>query len=285
MATTSSSSSTASASSHASASTDQTPRNMPTSPVGPGLLAGKRVLVTGAASGIGRASALLAAAQGAMVCAADLDGEALRALYGDAPSVLPDAGHALSVTMDVGDSASVQAAYAEIDRVLGGVDALIHCAGIWRTKEDRGVTRVAESVWDETLRVNLTGTFLVCREAITRMEKQGAGSVVTIASVAALVGFERITAYTASKGGVVALTRAMAIDCAPKNIRVNCLCPGVIQTNMTAKVLEHAPPAVLPLGRLGEADEIARTAVFLCSDWSSFTTASTVVVDGGFTAA
>lgn len=249
------------------------------------MLAGKRVLVTGAASGIGRASALLAAEQGAIVCVADLNGDALQALYGDAPSALPTSGHALSLALDVGDSASVQTAFETLDRRLGGIDALIHCAGIWRTKEDRGVTRVAESVWDETLRVNLTGTFLVCREAIARMEKQGAGSIVTIASVAALVGFERITAYTASKGGVVALTRAMAIDCAPKNIRVNCLCPGVIQTNMTAKVLEHAPPAVLPLGRLGEADEIARTAVFLCSEWSSFTTASTVVVDGGFTAA
>lgn len=262
------------------AATQDNPTREP-APFSPGFMQGKRLLVTGAASGIGKSTAMLAAQLGATVIAADLNQEAADLILAG----LGDSARHSSVMVDVSNAESVGKLFAHIDEMHGGIDAVIHCAGIWFTKEDRSITRTTEEVWDKTINVNLKGTFLICREAIARMEKQGGGSIVTVASVAALVGFERITAYTASKGGVQALTRQMAIDYAPKNIRINCICPGVIETGMTAQVLEHAQPTVLPIGRVGKPDEIARTALFLCSDWSSFTTASTVVIDGGFTAA
>ena len=185
---------------------------------------------------------------------------------------------------DVSDSKSVEDAFSRAEESLGGIDAVVSCAGIWRPGADGPITKVADETWEKVITVNLTGTFYVCRAAVSRMEKRG-GSIVTIASVTALTGWEKLNAYTASKGGIVSFSRALAIECGPKNIRVNCICPGVIETPMTKKVLEHSKPTVLPIGRVGQPEDVARTAAFLCSDWSGFTTASTVVVDGGFSAA
>lgn len=243
-------------------------------------LDGKRILVTGAGSGIGRSVAEEAASFGARVIAADLNRTAVDTLVAS----LGGEGHE-ALTMDVADATSVADAFAQLDATAGGLDCLVHAAGIWFTKDDGKVTRIADEVWARTLAVNLTGTFLVCREAVRRMERDGSGAIVTLASVAALTGWEKMVGYSASKGGVVAFTRALAMDCARKNIRVNCLCPGVVETAMTAPVLSYSQPKVLPIGRLGRPEEIARTVLFLCSDWASFTVGSVVVADGGFTAA
>ncbi len=244
------------------------------------LLEGKRVLVTGAASGIGASVAQVCAEAGARIAVVDLDAEAARTQA----RRLGAGGH-MSAACDVSDSASVQAAFATVAEAFGAVDAVVHCAGIWRPSSDGPITRVTDETWDKVIAVNLTGTFYVCRAAVAHMEAQGAGSIVTVASVVAVTGWEKLNAYTASKGGVLAFSRGLAIECGPKNIRVNCICPGVIETPMTEKVLAYSKPTVLPIGRLGRPEDIARTAAFLCSDWSSFTTASTVMVDGGFSAA
>ena len=242
------------------------------------LLPGKRIMVTGAASGIGAAVALVAAEAGASVIVADLDDDGARAVAAS----LPGTDH-IALSLDVASGQSVASAMAEV-RARGDVlDALIHSAGIWEFGKDGAVTDVDDETWAQTIAVNLTGTFLVCRAAVPLLERSGAGAIVTIASVAALAGFERTTAYAASKGGVVALSRVMALDLAPRNIRVNCLCPGVVETELTREALSHRVPR-LPIGRLGKPVDIARTAIFLASEWAGFTTGTVQVVDGGFVA-
>ncbi|GEO43041.1 3-oxoacyl-ACP reductase [Skermanella aerolata] len=248
----------------------------------PKLLEGKRVLVTGGASGIGASVAAVCAAAGARVAVSDLDGDAAFRTAESLPA--GEASHT-AISCDVSSSASVDAAFAQAAETFGSLDAVVNCAGIWHPTEDGPITRVEDAIWDKVIAVNLTGTFYVCRAAVRLMEEQGAGSIVTIASVVAITGWEKLNAYSASKGGVLSLSRALAIECGPKNIRVNCICPGVIETPMTEKVLAYSKPVVLPIGRLGKPDDIAGTAAFLCSDFSGFTTASTVVVDGGFSAA
>lgn len=256
-------------------------RDSPSPPL-PGRipLDSKRLLVTGAGSGIGRSVAAEAAGFGARVIAADINRNAVERLVAE----LPGEGH-LAIALDVSNAASVASGFAEVDVAVGGLDCLVHAAGVWFTRDDGPATRIADEVWAKTLAVNLSGTFFVCREAVRRMETQGAGAIVTLASVAALTGWEKMVGYSASKGGVLAFTRALAMDCARKNIRVNCLCPGVVETAMTAPVLSYSQPKVLPIGRLGKPEEIARSALFLCSDWASFTVGATIVADGGFSAA
>lgn len=244
------------------------------------MLEGKRVLVTGGASGIGASVAEICAEAGARVAVLDLDVAAASV----AAERLSGDGH-LGQVCDVSVAASVDAGFAAVEQAFGGIDALVNCAGIWRPSADGPITRVTDETWDKIIAVNLTGTFYVCRAAVAAMERGGGGSIVTVASVVAVTGWEKLNAYSASKGGVLSLSRALAIECGSKNIRVNCICPGVIETPMTQKTLAYSQPTVLPIGRLGRPEDIARTAAFLCSDWSSFTTASTVMVDGGFSAA
>ena len=246
------------------------------------MLEGKRIVVTGAASGIGASVADICASTGARVALLDLDGQA--AAVRAAQLGRSSNGHA-AFQCDVSDALSVEDAFSGAEEILGGIDAVVSSAGIWRPGADGPISKVTDETWNKVIAVNLTGTFYVCRAAVARMEKRGGGSIVTIASVTALTGWEKLNAYTASKGGIVSFSRALAIECGPKNIRVNCICPGVIETPMTKKVLEHSPPTFLPIGRLGQPEDVARTAAFLCSDWSGFTTASTVVIDGGFSAA
>ena len=245
------------------------------------LLEGKRVVVTGGASGIGASVADVCASTGARVAVLDLDLAAALETAGRLPNGV--IGHA-AFHCDVSDARSVEDAFARAEAHLGGIDAVVSSAGIWRPGADGPITEVSDETWDRVIAVNLTGTFYVCRAAVSRMKERG-GSIVTVASVTALTGWEKVNAYTASKGGIVSLSRALAIECGPKNVRVNCICPGVIETPMTKKVLEHSKPTNLPIGRLGRPEDVGRTAAFLCSDWSGFTTGSTVVVDGGFSAA
>jgi len=244
------------------------------------LLKGKRVVVTGGASGIGESVATLCAEQGAQLAILDLNAQAAHAKA----LALPGRGHS-GIACNVADSGSVDNGFAEAEKLLGQIDAVVNCAGIWKPASDGPIECVSNETWDQIIAVNLTGTFYVCRAAVAAMEKHKSGSIVTIASVVALTGWEKLNAYSASKGGVLALSRALAVECGKKGIRVNCICPGVINTPMTEKVLAYSKPTVLPIGRLGQPEDIAQTAAFLCSDFASFTTASTVVVDGGFSAA
>lgn len=244
------------------------------------LLDGKTILVTGGASGIGRSVAEVCAGAGARLAVADLDLAAATTVA----EALPGADH-IGLTMDVTSPESVEAAFAQCQSAFGHIDGVVNCAGIWKPRDDGPITRVADETWNQIIAVNLTGTFNVCRAAVRVMEPHAAGSIVTVASVVAVTGWDRLNAYSASKGGVLSFSRALGIECGPKGIRVNCICPGVIETPMTEKVLAYSQPSILPIGRLGRPEDIARTAAFLCSDWSGFTTASTVVVDGGFSAA
>jgi 3-oxoacyl-[acyl-carrier protein] reductase len=240
-------------------------------------LKGKAAVVTGAASGFGEGIARRFAEEGAKVVVADLDGAGAKRVAGEIGAA------AVAVETDVSRRADAEAMVRAAAEKFGRLDILVNNAGF--THRNGDLLGVDEETFDRIADVNMKAIYLSALAAVPVMAAQGGGVILTTASTAGLRPRPGLTWYNASKGWAITATKSMAVELAPKNIRVNCLCPGVIQTNMTAKVLEHAPPAVLPLGRLGEADEIARTAVFLCSDWSSFTTASTVVVDGGFTAA
>lgn len=245
-----------------------------------GLLAGKIALVTGAGSGIGRRSAEVFAEHGATVIALDIDNGGVASTV----EGLTPVGSHLAITADVSSADSVRAAFSTIDTHLGGLDVLFHCAGLWRPTSDGPIAEVSDGVWDEIVDVNLKGTFLLCREAVPRIAARGGGAIVTVASTAALIGWEKLNAYSASKGGVVALSRAMAAECAPLGIRVNCVCPGVIETPMTSRTLAHSKPKDLLLGRLGQPEDIARAGLFLASNWASYITGTTLAVDGGATA-
>lgn len=238
----------------------------------------KTVIVTGGASGIGEASVRLFAAEGARVVIADFSehGQALADELG--------AGCALFVKTDVTDSAQVQVLMARTVEVFGRIDVLFANAGI---ANDGPVDVLGEDAWQRTIDINLTGVFLCDKYAAERMIAQGGGVIVNCGSIHSHVGKGGVTAYAAAKGGVKLLTQTLAIDLAPKGIRVNAVCPGYIDTPLLAGL----PPAVKeqlkalhPMGRLGRAEEVARTVLFLASDDASFVTGSSLLVDGGYTA-
>jgi NAD(P)-dependent dehydrogenase (short-subunit alcohol dehydrogenase family) len=250
-------------------------------------LAGKSALVTGGAGEIGRESALLFAAEGARVTVADLDGEGAEKVGADVNSA---GGQAVAVRADVSKSADCEAMVAAAEEAFGRLDVLFNNAGIMLAA-DGDALDIDEAVWDATMNVNLKGVWLGCRAGIPALRRAGGGSIVNAASFVALMGAATPQiAYTASKGGVLAMTRELAVIHARENIRVNALCPGPIRTALLMKVLETEEKRErrlvhIPLGRFGEASEIARAALWLASDDSSFTTGATFVVDGGITAA
>ena len=242
-----------------------------------GRLSGKRVLVTGASSGIGSACVRRFAAEGARVAGLDLAKPA-----GDLPLVSFEVA-------DVRDEDQVERAVAAIDEALGGIDCAINAAGV------AGGTLAHEldlAEWRRVLDINLTGTFLVAKHVIASMlRRKRPGAIVNLASVYGLEGGESTAPYNASKGGVVLLTRNLALDYGPHRIRTNCICPGFIRTPMTAALNDPALKEVAdrvvaahPLGRLGEPEEIAAAALFLCSDDASFVNGAALAVDGGYTA-
>jgi NAD(P)-dependent dehydrogenase (short-subunit alcohol dehydrogenase family) len=244
-----------------------------------GRLDGRVALVTGASSGIGLACARRYADEGASVVGLDL---------GVAP---PDAdGWAGFHTADVTDEAAVEAAVRAVVSDLGRLDIVLNAAGV----AGGGPVHLVElSEWERVLRVNLTGTFLVCKHALAPMVEQRAGSIVNIASIEGIEGTEGGSAYNASKGGVVLLTKNLAIDYGRAGIRVNAICPGFIETTvmfesvMGMEGLSHVREQYRDahkLGRFGRPEEIAGAAFFLASDDSSFVTGHALVVDGGFTA-
>jgi NAD(P)-dependent dehydrogenase (short-subunit alcohol dehydrogenase family) len=246
----------------------------------------KACVITGAASGIGRASAQLFAREGGRILVADRDASGAEQV---ARELRTAGGEAHAFTVDVGRASEVEAMIAEAERVFGGIQVLFNNAGVFPA-EDGGPEETSEEVWDEVMRVNLKGVFLGCKLGIPALLRAGGGSIVNTASFVALMGAATAqVAYTASKGGVVALTREIAAIYARQNIRANALCPGPVETPLLAKLI--AEPAArarrlvhVPPGRFARAEEVAQAALFLASDESAYVNGTAFVVDGGITA-
>lgn len=247
----------------------------------------KVALITGAASGIGRESALLFAAEGAGVVVADLQDDAGQATVKE---IEENGGKAGYVHADVSSAADCEAMVAFAEKRFGKLDVMFNNAGISHARDDDAVV-TEEEVWDLTMRINLKGVFLGCKFAIPALRRAGGGSVINTASFVATLGAATPQlAYTASKGGVLAMTRELAVIHARENIRINALCPGPLRTELLMKYLDTEEKrrrrlVHIPLGRFGEAKEIALAALYLASDEASFTTGTNFLVDGGITAA
>ncbi len=250
-------------------------------------LDGKVAVITGAGSGIGRAAAALFAAEGARVVVADVVPDHAEAAVAEIETA---GGTALPVVVDVADENQVASMVATAVAAFGGIDVLFNNAGIF-PDDDGGVLDTPPETWDRVMEVNLKGVWLGCRAAVPAMLDSGGGSIVNVASFVALMGAATAQiAYTASKGGVLALTRELAVEYARTGIRANAICPGPIETPLLSELL--ADPARrqrrlvhIPLGRFGRPLEIAQAALFLASDDSSFMTGAALVVDGGITSA
>ena len=249
-----------------------------------GRLAEKVAVITGAASGIGAACALRFAAEGARIAGFDVAEPA--AAHRDA--VEKAAPGSLWERVDVRDEASIERAVAAALARFGRIDLLVNAAGV---SGYGAVDEVAAEEWDRVVGINLRGTYLVSKHVVRGMKAQGSGSVVNLASIEGLEGMQSQAAYNASKGGVVLLTRNMAIDYGSFGVRVNCLCPGFIETPMTAVLKTPGLEGIRDqfiglhmLKRAGRPEEVAACALFLCSDDASFVTGHALVVDGGMTA-
>jgi NAD(P)-dependent dehydrogenase (short-subunit alcohol dehydrogenase family) len=247
----------------------------------------KVALITGAGSGIGRESALLFAREGAAVVVVDVAEDAGRAVVREVEEA---GGRASFVRADVSKAGDCKAMVAHAEATYGRLDVLFNNAGIMDGRDDDAVA-TDEAVWDLTMAVNAKGVFLGCKYGIPAIQRAGGGSVINTASFVALLGAATPQiAYTASKGAVLALTRELAVVHARENVRVNALCPGPLRTELLMKFLDTEAKKQrrlvhVPMGRFGEAREMAQAALYLAGDESSYVTGSEFVVDGGITAA
>lgn len=249
------------------------------------LLQGKVALVTGGASGIGRAAARALAREGAAVVVADINAA------GGEETIRPikaAGGQALFARADVSKAADVESLVAVAIRAFGGLDCAFNNAGIGGTLSR--VPDKTEDEWDAVFNINLKGVWLCMKYEIPAMLERGGGAIVNTASLAGLNGFAQGSAYCASKHGVVGLTKSAALEYARQNIRVNAVCPSFIDTPMVREMIEAVPRleestrSLSPMRRLGEADEVADAVVWLCSEKASFITGHALPVDGGVTA-
>jgi NAD(P)-dependent dehydrogenase (short-subunit alcohol dehydrogenase family) len=260
-----------------------------------GRLDGKVALITGAGSGIGREASLLFAREGASVVAVDVNADAAAETVAlvAAARESRDGGSgpaAVEVAADVAVAADCAAMVAAAEDAFGRVDVLFNNAGVMLSADDDALA-TDEATWDTTMDVNAKGVFLGCKYGIPALRRAGGGSIVNTASFVAKVGAATSqVAYTASKGAVLALTRELAVIHAREGIRVNALCPGPLRTELLMKFLDSEAKrrrrlVHIPMGRFGEAAEIAKAALFLASDDASYMTGSELLVDGGLTAA
>lgn len=247
----------------------------------------KTALITGGSSGIGRETALLFAREGARVVVADVDdagGNETVAL------IRAEGGEAVYVHADVSKAADCEHMVAFAEKTYGALHILFNNAGIMHSNDDDAVS-TEESVWDLTMNINVKGVFFGCKYGIPALRRAGGGSVINTASFVALLGAATPQiAYTASKGAVLSMSRELAIIHARENIRVNALCPGPLRTELLMKFLNTEEKKQrrlvhIPMGRFGEAKEMAQAALYLASDESSYVTGTEFLVDGGITAA
>jgi len=250
-------------------------------------LKGKRAFISGAGSGIGEAAALKFAAEGARVILADIRSSAVEAV---AARIVAAGGEAVAVSGDIADPEQCRAMIDEGAMRLGGLDLMFNNAGIV-LGEDTGPVETPLEIWEQTIRVNLTGVFLACKFGIPHLLRAGGGAVVNNASVVALVGsaYPQI-AYTAAKGGVVAMTREMAVLYGRKGLRFNSVCPGPVGTSLVRAFIKEESNwetrrPYMPMGRLGTVEEVANLVAFLVSDETSYITGAAYAADGGISAA
>lgn len=250
-------------------------------------LQNKVALITGAGSGIGRETALLFAREGAQVAVVDINEAGGQETVG---LVEREGGNAIFIRANVSSAAECQQMVEQTEATFGKLNVLFNNAGIMHSQDDNAMT-TDEEIWDLTMNINLKGVFLGCKYGIPALRRAGGGSIINTASFVALLGAATPQiAYTASKGGVLSMTRELAVVHARENIRVNALCPGPLRTEMLMSFLNTEEKRQrrlvhIPMGRFGEAKEMAKAALWLASDESSFMTGAEFVVDGGITAA
>ena len=253
-------------------------------------LENKVALITGGGSGIGRACAEMFAREGARVAVSDISLERAQATT---QFVTSHGGDAIAISGDVSVGDDAQNMVSATVEKFGKLDVLVNSAGVSaRNAMPKGSS--PEEVWDKVIDVNLKGTYMVSWHAMPEMVKSGGGSIINLSSIMGLVGYPvgmggGFNPYNPSKGGVLQFTRNLAIDSASKNVRVNCICPGYVETDLTSALTKDAEAlsrleTLHPIGRLGQPEEIAYAALYLASDESGFVTGSPLVVDGGYTA-
>jgi NAD(P)-dependent dehydrogenase (short-subunit alcohol dehydrogenase family) len=247
----------------------------------------KVALITGAGSGIGRETALLFAREGASIVVADVNDQAGESVVAE---LLAAGGKAIYARADVSKAADAESMLRAAEESFGKLNVLFNNAGISHADDDDAIN-TDEAVWDLTMNINLKGVFMGCKYGIPALRRAGGGTIINTASFVAVMGAATPQlAYTASKGGVLAMTRELAAIHARENIRVNALCPGPLRTELLMKYLNTEEKRQrrlvhIPIGRFGEAHEIAKAALYLASDESSFMTGATFLIDGGITSA
>ena len=252
-----------------------------------GRLSGKVALITGGGTGIGRAIALLFAREDARVAVVGRRKDKLNEVV---KAISENGGEALAVACDVTLDADAERSVRETEQRFGALHALLNNAG---TLSNDTVEGLSEEDWDHVMRVNIKGPFLMSRAALPAMRRTGGGSIINIGSILGLVAMKSRAAYCASKGGVTMLTKAMALDHAHENIRVNCICPSLVETEMVKSLFPDTPEgrairgarlAGIPLGRMGKPADVAELAVYLASGESSWLTGVAIPLDGGLSA-